>query len=284
MVFLAFTAHAATPLWSITASDGNAVKIVPANSTATVSYLVQNQSNKPKRLVMLPIQGVSQTNLCNLAPKTQSGSSCLLTLTINGSQLLAAGIHGGPSLCSSNADGSANLNQCYQPSLGQILNISKGAESSTVNLSANPSSSTFIINQTSSALVITNNSTNLTATNLIIIPSANISLVSSTCGSSLAPLASCSFSLTSSTLSTTSTVTVKGDNTNNIVIPVSVTALPTNLTAVGFYANGFLAAPLTYTSADTGTTWNLSSTLPPKGVAIMFFIHHPVIRLAIALL
>jgi hypothetical protein len=118
------TAGAATPLWTLIPAPGsNPTQTVSVNGTATVQYVVQNQSAKPKKLVLKPMQGISQSAPCKLA----SGSRCILTLIIKGSALPKSGIHGGPALCQANSDGSPNPNQCYQPSSANSLNITRRA-------------------------------------------------------------------------------------------------------------------------------------------------------------
>lgn len=82
------TAHASMPLWTITPLAGsNPIQTVAENSTASVQYQVHNQSQKPKRLAMLAIPGISNTASCALAPRGQAGDSCILNLNINGSAL-----------------------------------------------------------------------------------------------------------------------------------------------------------------------------------------------------
>ena len=73
-----------------------------------------------------PISGVTQIGACRLAPKGQAGESCTLNLSVSGAQLPANGIFGGPVLCQSNQAGSPDLNQCYQPSQGDTLNVTVG--------------------------------------------------------------------------------------------------------------------------------------------------------------
>lgn len=130
------TAHAAKPLWTVTPAAGsNPTQTVPENGTANVQYIVENQSHKSKRLVMLAMPGVTQATSCQMAPKGQSGSSCTLMLAIAGSSLPKKGVHGGPNLCQTNLDGSPNPNQCYQPAANHVLNLSLAEISSNTTLS-----------------------------------------------------------------------------------------------------------------------------------------------------
>lgn len=160
-------AQAAGPLWTILPAPGsNPTQIVPASSTSTVQYIVQNQSGKSKRLVIAPIPGIIQTVPCLLAPKGQVGSSCTLNLAINGSTLLKSGVHGGPALCQANPDGSPNPNQCYQPSAAHILNITKGVVNKA-GIAVSPAALDLVTGSgTPGFLTITNNSTSITAQNV----------------------------------------------------------------------------------------------------------------------
>ncbi|MCC5791720.1 MAG: DUF1566 domain-containing protein, partial [Legionellaceae bacterium] len=153
-------AQAAVPLWTIVPTPGsNPTQTVPENSTSTVQYVVQNQSGKTKQLVIQSLPGIVQTTTCQLAPKGQAGSSCILNLAITGSALPEAGVHGGPNVCQANANGSPNPNQCYQPSAAYILNIGKEtAEQAAIVV--NPAGLDLVANScTPGFLTITNKST-----------------------------------------------------------------------------------------------------------------------------
>jgi hypothetical protein len=106
-------AYAATPLWTYSAPSPAATTI-SAGSIATIQYTVTNQSTKSKDLILQLTPGLSASS-CRLATK---GSTCVLTLTVNGSALLQEGIHTGPILCEQ-----GNPLQCYQPSQANSLNI-----------------------------------------------------------------------------------------------------------------------------------------------------------------
>ncbi|WP_367606093.1 hypothetical protein [Legionella sp. W05-934-2] len=118
------TAHAGGPMWTFTPRTATTVA-VPPGTTDSVQYTVTNQSSRPKKLMLLPTSGLSQGGDCNLAPKGSAGSSCILTININGSNIPAGGIQSGPKICQANANGSANPNQCYQPSKANALHIVK---------------------------------------------------------------------------------------------------------------------------------------------------------------
>lgn len=225
---LPWTAALAEPLWVIVpASGNNYTQTVPQNRTATVQYVVQNQSSKFKKLIIQFIPGITQTTPCQLAPKGQPGSSCVLTLAINGSALPQGGIYGGPVLCQANPDGSPNANQCYQPSRANSLYIIRGpAIGATITVS--PSALNFA-EGSSGSLTVTNSVTSTeVATNVTaIIPAgSNISVQGSTCGASLAIGANCTISFASSIQEGPTVISITGDNTNTVNVNVTVTSQP----------------------------------------------------------
>jgi hypothetical protein len=127
-----FTAvEASTPVWTFTPLTATTLT-VSENGSASIKYQVENQSLKPKVLEMLPIRGVTANTPCSLAPEGQAGSTCLLQLDIDGSALPSQGIQGGPVLCETNANGTPNPNQCYQPGQADSLNIQKQGSTFTV--------------------------------------------------------------------------------------------------------------------------------------------------------
>jgi hypothetical protein len=113
--------HAATPLWTFTPLTPTSISI-PANKTATIQYQVTNQSKISHRLVMTPITGITQTTtgagICsNPFTLPSRGSSCTLSLQVNGNQLTQS-ITDGPIVCEHGSP-----LQCYRPSASNILNI-----------------------------------------------------------------------------------------------------------------------------------------------------------------
>ncbi len=92
--------------------------------TATVKYIVTNQSKKPKILIMSPIIGINQvtsgTGNCSNPFSLGYKQSCTLTLEVIGSELVR-NISGGPVVCNQ-----GNRLQCYQPGSTNSLNITKG--------------------------------------------------------------------------------------------------------------------------------------------------------------
>ncbi|WP_298625630.1 hypothetical protein [uncultured Legionella sp.] len=118
------------PLWTMTPTVGsNPAQMVPENTTVTVSYTVTNNSNNKsipggiRRLVIWPLQGITQEGQCIVGPRDSTTATYTLTMTINGSQLPSGGVSGGPALCQANPDGSPNPSQCYVSCGDSSLNI-----------------------------------------------------------------------------------------------------------------------------------------------------------------
>ncbi|WP_019215493.1 DUF1566 domain-containing protein [Legionella tunisiensis] len=212
-------AQAARPLWIITAVPGSKTTLtVPKNGTATVQYLVQNESAQSKNLVAQPMPGIIQTTPCQLAPKGQSGSSCTLNLFIIGSALPLGGIHSGPVLCEAPLGGSPNPNQCYQPSAA-ILNITRGDVGTTISITSPVQQNRVVaVFGASLSLEVTNDASStvnadaITVSNKAACP--NLSIDGSNCAS-VAPGANCTLKLTSDTPYAPCTITVSGSNTLN---------------------------------------------------------------------
>lgn len=226
--FLITLAQASTPVWTITPVSGSqTTQTVPQNTTAQIQYLVQNQSSKSKSLAMQPMQGIKQAELCQLAPKGQPSSSCILTLVITGKQLPQNGIHGGPILCQINADNSPNPNQCYQPSQQSSLNISKGP---AVNASiiVTPLSLSFTAGSNGQLTVTNSLSSKVQAVNVTAkIPLvSNIFMESSNCPANLDIGASCIITLSSSIQEGPTSIAVTSENTNTVNVDVTVLSQP----------------------------------------------------------
>ena len=250
--FFYASSYAATPLWTFTALTPTSITI-PMNQNATVQYAVANQSQKPHTLKINPTQGIQQVGICNLAPKGTIGDTCTLTLTITSSELPATGISGGPILCQTNANGSPNPNQCYQPGPNAILNIKVAHTSATLSASV----STL-------ALAVKNVSLNqgaareITITNIGSEPALNLNIsntglpsgtsVTSNCPSTLNGSASCTITVTPGTTASSdggSPCTI-GTAPVNGSVTVSTSNTPSvqiNLVVLGFgcvYQFGYL--------------------------------------------
>lgn len=146
---LSATLHADSPVWTFTPLTVTSIS-VPANSTTTIQYLVTNQSGKSHILVMTPITGITQTStgsgICsNPFILPSKGSSCTLSLQVNGSQLTHS-ITDGPIVCEQ-----GSTLQCYKPSPSNVLNINVGINEYTIG---------GTVSGLSGSVVLQNNGTN----------------------------------------------------------------------------------------------------------------------------
>lgn len=104
--------------------------LLPSNFTETVRYQVTNQTKITRTLTIQPITGVSQTTtgdgVCVSPFTLASQQSCILTLVINGSQVPATGINGGPVVCKTKGANNTNPDPslCSQPSRANTLAVS----------------------------------------------------------------------------------------------------------------------------------------------------------------
>ncbi|MBA2657446.1 MAG: DUF1566 domain-containing protein [Tatlockia sp.] len=137
LIFLCFfsTAQARLPVWTFS-HDTTPIVTVSSTGTATVQYTINNNSYKPHQLVLSPTTptGISQVAPCILGPKGSGNSTCVLLLTINGSALPSDLIVGGPFMCQVTFP--QGTNQCYQPSPGETLVITRTPTPGLATLSA----------------------------------------------------------------------------------------------------------------------------------------------------
>lgn len=254
--------HAGNPVWTFTPLTSTS-QIVPANSTATVQYLVTNQSAKSHHLVMTPITGISQTStgvgICsNPFTLPSRGSSCTLSLQINGSELTHP-ITEGPIVCEQNS-----TLQCYQPSAANRLNIDVGANATTLSasvltlgLSVNNTGLNTALIGTPRNITITNTGS-VAATTVTYSPSPALptgtTISPASCGT-IAAADTCVLRITpGSTASATAgdtsptpiTLSISGTNTNTLTPTVNI------LTYGSVYQGGYLYA-VDDTTPDTGS-------------------------------
>jgi hypothetical protein len=149
------------PLWTFEPLTATEIAVSPQN-TATIQYKVTNQSRKSHTLVMLNMEGISQdTSLGNCANPFTLGylQSCILTLTVDGSAL-QGNIVGGPRVCQQ-----GNALQCYNPSMGDILNISLSSAPGTTTLSSSVPTLGISVNDTGLNPALTGIPRTITITN-----------------------------------------------------------------------------------------------------------------------
>jgi hypothetical protein len=216
--------YASKPVWEFSAPiPANAT--VYANRTATIIYTVTNNSLRSKNLVLRATPGVSASS-CSLAGK---GSSCTLTLTIDGNTIPAQGIHAGPILCEQ-----ANSLQCYQPAAKNQLNVSKSVLPTT-SLSTNPTSVHLIQGDSSATSIIITNTGVADAYDLNAIigtPNLDVSISSTTCSAVLPhtpPGNTCQIDLLPGTLTGTTSLNISASNTNTVNTPITISLPPTTL-------------------------------------------------------
>jgi hypothetical protein len=121
--------YAQKPVWTFSSPSPQYVTVSPSEK-ATVTYTITNQSSHPKELVLVTTlpkprdypatPGLSSVG-CVLPGTTGNVTgTCTLTIDIDGSQIPEGGIYHGPYLCES-----GSLSQCYQPSTGNRLHVTK---------------------------------------------------------------------------------------------------------------------------------------------------------------
>jgi hypothetical protein len=126
--------HAALPLWTFTPLTPTTITL-SSSGTATVQYLVTNNSKRPHILMLQNTAGISQRTTPGNCPNPFSlryQESCTLTLDISGA-LLQGNVLSGPVVCQ---DG--NYLQCYQPSREYALNITRNVTATITGSSNNP--------------------------------------------------------------------------------------------------------------------------------------------------
>ncbi len=131
LIFIFSPLFAAQPKFSIIPTAGSITTfLLPSNFTETINYQVTNQTSITRTLTTVPITAVSQTvtgsGICPRPFTLASGQSCTLSLVVNGSQVPATGIMGGPVVCKTKGpnDPSPDPFLCSQPSTGNTLAIS----------------------------------------------------------------------------------------------------------------------------------------------------------------
>ncbi|KTD74812.1 hypothetical protein [Legionella waltersii] len=182
-ISLFHTSHAKSGLYRITAESTNELS-VSENSFAVVNYKVTNTSKQVLKLTMPEIKGIEQlTQARDNCPKPftlpSTGSSCILSLKIDGSKL-SEPIMQGPTVCLFDAP-----DQCEYPQKDHQLKITQTTAITQATLVAmnspaatNPSSCftstpsiacaslTLMTSGPTGSLIIRNNSINFIAYNI----------------------------------------------------------------------------------------------------------------------
>ena len=212
IVSLSSALHAGTPVWTFTPLRSTTISM-STTDTATIQYLVTNQSRKTHVLEMRGISGISQNTTSGHCPNPfilDYHESCRLTLTVNGSSLQGS-VTGGPVVCEQ-----GNALQCYQPSSSDALNITLTTAPGATTLST--SVSHLALSKTGyneyglpgtppsgvARTITVTNTGNSTASNLFIsYPDWPLGTeANSNCGSSLAPSATCTIRIRPGSIAT----------------------------------------------------------------------------------
>lgn len=260
-LFCVTTVQAGAPLWTFTPLTATTISL-GRTGTATVQYRVTNQSLKSHTLVMTAITGITQTTGAGLCSNPfvlpTRGSSCLLSLQVNGNQLRSS-IHDGPAVCEQ-----SSMLQCYRPSAPNVLNISieEGGETtltssvSTLALSVNNPGLNAALTGTPRLITITNTGS-AAATNVTYSPSpalpSNTTITPASCGT-IAPSETCVLTVTpgdtpsaapGNTSPTSITLSISGTNTNTLTPTLNI------LTYGSVYQSGYV-----YSVNDTTSNIN----------------------------
>jgi len=219
---------------------------------STGSITIVNSTDYPlaaQNITAIPPMGGNITVVSNDCPTNLSiGSSCHILFTSNtGGATANILIHG------------SNTNTVTLP-------VSVTAKP-IVLLTLNTSSLTFAMESIGSVTVT--NSSEMVAQNLTAIPpmGGNITVVSNDCPTNLPAGSSCHILFTSDTDGAAANIPINGDNTNTVILPVSVTAKPIVLLTLN-------TSSLTFTTESTGsiTVTNSSemvaqnlTAIPPMG-------------------
>lgn len=249
------------PLWTFTPLTPTTLAVA-SNATALVQYQITNQSNRPHTLIMQTIPGITQLTsglgICGnpfiLAPH----ASCILSLQVNGSQLILP-INDGPIV----ADHGSPLQQ-YRPAIHNILHITQAPPITTaiitvtgspLTLTTHGSTGTLTVNNTSLMVPATNVQSDFTATAL----DGNVAETGNTCAI-LAPQANCTLTYTAGNTPVSQTdFPIEGSNTNRVTaaIQINIAITLTSVNASTGSASGGAGVTLTGTglTGATGVTF-----------------------------
>ncbi|QIL68923.1 midcut-by-XrtH protein [Diaphorobacter sp. HDW4B] len=148
-----------------------------------------------------------------------------------------------------------------------VVNVASMCAQLASTISVSPSQATFNVHGTTTLTVTTNaNSPQAALHPALLVPSgSHISVLSSTCGPSLAPGASCSLTLTASAAEGPTTLTVAGSNSNAAQVVLTAQALPTisvSPSALTFMQTQTGSVTVTVDSAATVSAENVVPVIP----------------------
>jgi hypothetical protein len=272
-------AHAGIPLWTF-APDANypPTATVAASGTATVKYIVTNQSVKSHTLVMTAIPGITPTVTgcaasCPQRPDTlclpTKGSSCTLTLTVNGGQLLG-NVTAGPELCQ---QGGGRL-QCYTPANPLAISLSAISKPTIAVL---PTALALTEGGTADYVTVTNQSADVAIDNLKVEISSGSEVTlsnQSTCTSTLTASSTCTYYFFPGHQEEMPTATISGSNIAASV-PVTITVGAASSTTLTVPPTGIIPVndgqgSLVVTNTGQNTAYNVQAVLPTEWVPAVF--------------
>ncbi|MCW8385117.1 hypothetical protein OQJ15_02235 [Fluoribacter dumoffii] len=271
VLLLTTSVQAGKPLWTFI-SDPSAPPTVSLSNTDTaiIKYRVTNQSRRTHTLYMKPVIGITQVISGTTCPNPFTlvyKKSCTLALLVKGA-LLPGNVSGGPVVCQA-----GNSMQCYQPSPGNSLNITKLSQN-IAGIKVSPTSLLLTAGSgMSGSLKITNSSTNVTALNVkATLPQnwADVTQDASQC-TSIAPGHSCQLIFTpGNSTHSLQTIQIKGNNTLQVTAAISVnasTAAPLTVTPSSLALTATSGVPGNLTIKNTSanvTAENVKASLPPS--------------------
>lgn len=209
-------ASATTPKFLITHKSSN-VRTISPGEIVYVDYRVTNNTLITRTLAMESIQGVNVVpgnGFCNYPFTLYPQQTCILRLSINGSQVPPTGIHKGPVICKlkTNTQETPDPFLCSQAGPYDALNITVGSQT-TINAYPNP---LYVDINTQGTVYLQNTGSNPTS-NLHISVSPDTISTANDCPINLAPGNTCHIYVSSSNiLSGTATITSDNSNTENV--------------------------------------------------------------------
>lgn len=250
--------YAGIPVWTYSAPSPAGVTISDGR-TATVQYTVTNQSHKAKNLILRATPGLS-ASACHLAGK---GSTCNVTLTINGSLIPNEGVHSGPVLCEQ-----GNPNQCYQPGAANVLNVVKSTNPLSATINVAPSTLNLTQGGSAQTVTVTNTSTIAAESLQATIPGTSAITIdggTTTCTSTLPANSSCQYGFLPGNQAETGThITILGSNTtSSVAVTANVSEVIINLSlpTLSFAVGSSGTISVNNTSATTAVQ-NVQVTIP----------------------
>lgn len=244
---------------------------IPVNEILSAEYLVTNQTKITRRLVMKPIQGISQnltffqacSNPFTLAP----GGSCRLVLNLNGA-LTPSVVNGGPVICKtkSASDNTPDPFLCSQPKQSDILSFVSTGKVGNASISVTPASLELTADSgTTQAFTVHNTSSTVTARNIQgTLPAGwnDVTQDASAC-TAVPPLSSCALKFTpGNTIHPVEEIPIKSTTSNTVLVSLAVLGnISVSPTTLSLEANG-AAGALTITNETQSAITNVVATKP----------------------